>query len=115
MAVRNPYLEYLVEWMAPLGAITARSMMGGHVLYCDGVVFALVASATLYLKVDDGTRASFEAIGAEPFRPFESVTGTMQYYPPPATFFDNADVMLGWGRAAVEVGRRAQAKKKRKR
>jgi TfoX/Sxy family transcriptional regulator of competence genes len=38
----------------------------------------------------------------------------MQYYPPPAEFFEDSDVMTEWGRAAVETGKRAAAKKKTK-
>jgi TfoX/Sxy family transcriptional regulator of competence genes len=38
----------------------------------------------------------------------------MQYYTPPAEFFEDSDVMEEWGQAAVEVGRRAQAKRKPK-
>ena len=109
MGGNNQYLEFLAEWLSPLGAITSRRMFGGHTLYCDGVVFALVAVNTLYLKVDAVTRPGFEAQGLKPFRPFEDRPEVMQYYPPPAEFFEDADVMLAWGRAAVEASRRAQA------
>ena len=112
MAARNRYLEFVIEWLAPLGAITSRSMMGGFVLYCDGAVFALIAANTLYLKVDDLTRPRFEALGLGPFRPFADRPETMQYYPPPAEFFEDPGAMAEWGRDAVEVGRRAQAKRK---
>jgi DNA transformation protein len=78
-------------------------------------VFALVADQTLYLKVDDTTRPQFEALGLKPFRPFEDRPEVMQYYPPPAEFFEDADAMDRWGRAAVEVGRRAKDKKAKKR
>ena len=112
MAARNRYLEFVIEWLAPLGAITSRSMMGGFVLYCDGAVFALIADNTLYLKVDDLTRPRFEALGLAAFRPFDGQTQTMQYYPPPAEFFEDPGAMAEWGRDAGEVGRRAQAKRK---
>jgi DNA transformation protein len=115
MAERNEYLEFVLEWLAPLGAVTSRGMFGGHTLYCDGVVFALLADNTLYLKVDDATRAGFERLGLEPFRPYPDRPEVMQYYPPPAEFFEDAAVMEEWGRAAVETGRRAQAKRKKKR
>jgi DNA transformation protein len=108
------YLDYILDLLAPLGEITSRSMMGGYVLYCDGVVFALLAENTLYLKVGDVTRPRFEALGLRAFQPFPDKPGTMQYYPPPAEFFEDADVMTEWGRAAVEVGRQAAAKKKGK-
>jgi DNA transformation protein len=112
MRNRTEYLEFLSEWLTPLGEITMRAMMGGHVLYCDGIVFALVADNTLHLKVDDQTRPRFEALRLEPFRPFPDRPEVMQYYPPPADFFEDADAMKDWGRAAIETGRRAQAKKK---
>ena len=108
------YVDFVLEWLAPLGEIMARSMMGGHVLYCGGTVFALMDNNTLYLKVDDATRPRFEALGLKPFQPFPDKPETMQYYPPPAEFFEDADMRREWGTAAVEVGRRAQAKRKSK-
>lgn len=60
----NPaYLEFVTGLLSPLGSITARSMMGGHVLYCDAIVFALIANNTLYLKADAETRPRFEELG----------------------------------------------------
>ena len=108
---KNAYLDFVLEWLAPLGEITSRSMMGGYVLYCNGVVFALIANNTLHLKVGDSTRPRFAALGLKPFQPFPDNPGTMQYYPPPPEFFEDADVMLEWGKAAVEVGKLAAAKK----
>ncbi len=123
MPNKTEYLEFLLDWLSPLGAITSRSMFGGHCLYCDGVVFALVANNTLYLKVDNQTRPRFERLGLQPFRPFEDrikaagrkYPEVMQYYPPPAEFFEDPDAMKDWGSPALEVGRRAAAKKKRAR
>jgi DNA transformation protein len=42
-------------------------MFSGAGLYADGVMFALIARETLYLKVDSETRPDFEADGMEPF------------------------------------------------
>jgi DNA transformation protein len=114
MPSKKEYLDFVVEWLTPLGEITSRSMMGGYVLYCGGVVFALLADNTLYLKADDATRPRFVALGLKPFQPFADQPGTMGYYPPPAEFFEDPDAMADWGRAAVETGRRAQAKRKPK-
>src|SRR5690349_8585260 len=93
MATKNAYLDFLAEWLAPLGEIVARSMMGGHILYCDCIVFALVAKNTLYLKADEQTRGRFEALGLKPFYPFEG-KASMSYYQPPPEFFEDADAML---------------------
>jgi DNA transformation protein and related proteins len=110
----NRYLDFVVEWLSPLGEITARGMFGGYCLYCDGVVFALVAEDTLYLKVDDATRPRFESLGLKPFRPFEDRPQVMQYYSPPPEFFEDPGMVADWGRAALEAGLRARAKKGRR-
>ena len=112
--LNQSYLDFILDWLSPLGQITYKKMMGGAVLYCDAMVFALVSgsASTFYLKVDDETRPRFEALGLRPFQPFPDNPGTMQYYPPPAEFFEDADAMIEWGRAAVAVGQRAAAKKK---
>ena len=115
MPGKKEYLDFVLEWLAPLGAVTARSMMGGYVLYCRGTVFALLAENTLYLKADDSTRPRFAALHLEPFRPFPDKPEVMQYYPPPAEFFEDPAVMMEWAGAAVEVGRRAQAKRESRR
>ena len=114
MAASSEYLDFLAEQLAPLGSLTSRAMMGGHCLYLNGVVFALVAANTLYLKADAETRPRFEARGLEPFRPFPDKASAMSYFLAPPEFFDNQDVALEWGRLAVEAGQRAQAKRKPK-
>ncbi len=113
MAKPNPYLDFLVEQLAPLGQIHTRAMFGGHCLYCDGFVFALLAHQTLYLKVDDVNRPAFAARGLEPFRPFEDQNMTMSYYAAPADTFESEDGLREWAGGAVAASRRAkQAKPK---
>jgi DNA transformation protein and related proteins len=111
MANRATYIEFLIEQLSPLGEITTRSMFGGHVLYCDGTVFALVASDTLYLKVDQHNQAAFEASGLEAFHPFGDESMVMQYYQAPPEIFEDVDALRRWGAGAVAAGRRGQAKK----
>jgi DNA transformation protein and related proteins len=111
MPNKREYLDFVIEWLSPLGTITARSMFGGHSLYCHDLVFALVADNVLHLKVDDATRPRFETLGLKPFQPFPDNPGTMQYYPPPPEFFEDSEAMKDWGRAAIEAAHRARAKK----
>lgn len=113
MGTRSTYLEFVTEQLSPLGRITSRAMFGGHCLYCDGIVFALIANDTLYLKVDDTNRPDFERMGLEPFRPFEDQPLVMKYYAAPADLFESVDGLERWGRGAVEAGRRAQSKPRR--
>lgn len=104
-----------MEQLAPLGEISSRSMFGGYCLYCDGIVFALVANNALFLKTDDANRTAFENRGLKPFRPFENQDAVMSYYEAPPEIFEDPDAMKQWCGGSVEAGRRAQLKKKPRR
>ena len=110
----DSYAEFVLEQLAPLGTITARGMMGGKTLYCDGTVFALIARGAVYLKADDGNRPAFEARGWPAFRPDENAPGTMSYYLVPADVLENRDELARWAAEAVAAGRRSVPSKKRK-
>lgn len=61
MASKQGTVDYLVDQMAPAGAIAAKRMFGEYGLYCDGRFFAVVCDDQLYLKP---TAAGREWIGA---------------------------------------------------
>src|SRR5262245_43534274 len=71
---------FVVDQLTELGEVLPRKMFGGVGLYCDGILFGLIARNELYLKVDDETRGLFEAAGSTPFRPYDDRPVTMQYY-----------------------------------
>ncbi len=110
---RDSFVEFVTEQLAALGTITARPMMGGRTLYCDGAVFALVAAGELYLKADDQNRAVFTDRGWPAFRPDPDKPGTMSYYLVPAEVLENRDELARWAGEALAAGRRAKAKKTR--
>ena len=65
--MRSDLVDHCLELLAPLGAVRARRMFGGHGLYCDDLFFALIASDRLYLKADAQSQPAFEGAGCEPF------------------------------------------------
>ena len=111
---RDTFAEFAAEQLSSLGSITARPMMGGRTLYCDGVVFALVAAGELYLKADDANRAAFADRGWPAFRPDPDKPGTMSYYLVPAGVLEDRHELTRWAAGAVAAGRRAREKKGRK-
>jgi DNA transformation protein len=115
MANKREYLDFVLDWLAPLGGITSRAMFGGLAVYSEGLLFALVDDNVLYLKVDDETRPRFEALGLKAFQPNPNNPATMPYHPPPPEFFEDRDAMRDWGRAAIDAARRARSKKAPKR
>ena len=112
VATRKQYLEFLTEQFAALGEIASRPMFGGHMLYCGGVPFAIVARGTVFVKTDEQSRGEFEARGLRPFQPFPEKTGVMSYYEPPPEVFEDADALKHWVGGAIAAGKRAQVKKK---
>ena len=105
------YVDFLAEQFTPLGEITDRFMMGGWCLYCDGVIFGLVADGALFLKGDDVNIPLFTARGLKPFQPFADQPMTMKYFQTPPEVFEDPAAMRQWVGGAVEAGRRAGRKK----
>jgi TfoX/Sxy family transcriptional regulator of competence genes len=44
------FVEFVVDQMENAGAITCRQMFGGHTLYCEGKVVALICENQLFVK-----------------------------------------------------------------
>ncbi len=104
----SQYVEHVLEVLAPLGEVRARAMFGGWGVYCDGLMFALIADDTLHLKADDRSRGRFEDRGIGRFKPYADRPATMSYYEVPAELFDDRDALLSWAREACAVALRAR-------
>lgn len=106
MSVSAEFIEFLLEVLAPLGGVRARRMFGGAGLFCDGVMFALVADEVVYLKADDDTSKAYAAEGLEPF----TYTGkknpvSMSYWQVPDRLFEDPAEFVAWARVALGVAR----------
>lgn len=112
MAVSPSFLEHGRELFAPFGDIVVKRMFGGAGVYCDGLFFAVLDDGVVYLKVDDVTRAAFEAAGLAPFT-FEAKDGstaTMSYYAVPDEFYEDDEARARWVGLALDAARRAKNK-----
>ena len=67
-AKEKEFVSYVVELMQPVGMVSAKRMFGGYSIFLDGMMFALVADSTLYLKADAETENVFEENGLERFK-----------------------------------------------
>ena len=114
MAGSSPLVEYLVDELAPLGHAQGRRMFSGHGLYVDGLIVGLVIDETLYLKVDGGNRATFEAVGMEPFTYLNRGRRVaLPYWEAPAAVIEEPDQLREWAAASLAVARRAAMAKPR--
>jgi len=91
-------------------------MFGGAGAYCDGAIFAITGDESLWLKVDDVTRAEFEAAGLAAFTyEFDNgKTGTMSYYNAPDEIYDDNDALAHWTALALGAAQRAKKPARKK-
>jgi DNA transformation protein and related proteins len=112
MAVRNDYLQYVLEQLSGLGRVTSRRMFGAAGLYCDGHFFGLISDDTLYFKVDDSNRADYEMRGMGRFRPYPDKPHlSMTYYEVPADALEDGEELVTWARRSVAAAAAAGAAK----
>ena len=112
----NDDLDYLRELFCAFAPVTFRAMFGGHGVYRDGVILAIVADGAPYLKVDDASRPAFEAAGCAPF--MHEARGRripMSYWSVPAEAMDSPQDFLPWAKRGWEAALRKPKGRPRKR
>jgi DNA transformation protein len=115
----SEFADFCLDLLSGLGGVEARSMFGGHAFFAGPAMLAIgdAGEWKLWLKVDDQTRAAFEAAGGAPFV-YASKGGrrtTMSFVTPPDAAMEDAEAMLPWARLALEAADRAAAKRRPKR
>lgn len=106
LAVTSSFRQFVLDQLADVEGVTARSMFGGVGLYCRGVFFGILAGDVLYLKVDETTRPDYERAGMHAFKPYPHRSGTMQYYAVPLVVLESAGELARWAAKAIAVARR---------
>ncbi|MCI0600801.1 MAG: TfoX/Sxy family protein [Beijerinckiaceae bacterium] len=110
----SEFVEHLHDVFAHFGPVTARRMFGGYGIYHDGLMFALVADETLYLKADAIAASYFEREGLGNFTyATDRKVVKMSYYRAPGRIMDDRDEAAIWGRRSFEAALRAQRPKKK--
>jgi DNA transformation protein len=110
MAVREEFRDFVLDQLRGVPRLRALRMFGGVGLYSGEVFFAILAGDELFLKVDDTTRARYEAVGSQPFRPFADRPMTMAYWRVPLEVLEDGTELVTWAREAVRVAAAAPAK-----
>lgn len=113
MSVSEDYATFVTELFRGLGPVTIKRMFGGAGVYRDGLMFALIAEESLYMRVDGTTRADYEAEGSKPFT-FEMKggrTAQMAYFALPDRLYDEPDEAVRWGARALDAARRHRTTK----
>ncbi|HKC43502.1 MAG TPA: TfoX/Sxy family protein [Burkholderiales bacterium] len=109
----SEFADYAVELLGGAGRVVARRMFGGYGLYCDGVMFALIADDVLYLKADEASRPDFERAHSVPF--VYDAGGrriTMAYWRAPDEAMESRELATPWARRAYAAALRARSGKR---
>jgi len=114
MVASAGFAEFLREQLAPLGRLTMRRMFGKTGVFCDGVMFGMVADDTLYFRVDDGNRATFAEAASTPPLNYEKGGATIDlaFWRAPDRLLDEPDELIAWARAALAAAHRVAAKRR---
>lgn len=104
MAVSPEYKAHVADLLerALARPVAIRAMFGGAGIYADGVMFALIAHETLYLKVGPGNAARVEAAGLPRFTyDGKGKPIVMSYAQPPEEALEDAEIMADWAESAL--------------
>jgi DNA transformation protein len=116
----SEFIGFLQELLEKWGEVTARRMFGGHGLYHEGLMFAIVMNQHLYLKADAQNRPEFEALGLTPFTfAMKGRPVALSYWSAPDAIFDEPAEAVRWAQSAWDAALRghvakAQAREKAK-
>lgn len=104
-----PFVQELLEAWAP---VSARRMFGGHGLYHEGLMFAIVMEQRLYLKADAVNRSEFEALGLTPFTfPMKGKEVALSYWAAPDAIFDAPEEAVLWAKSSWDAALRGHLAK----
>lgn len=109
----SDFLDALHDVFRGLGRVEIRPMFGGHGVFHDGVMFALVADDEVYLKSNAETARRHEAAGLQPFRYAKGIKlVTMSYHRAPESIFDDPEEALVRAQEALAIAWRARRQKR---
>jgi len=116
MAPSDGFKAFIQDQLAGFGPVSIRNMFGGAGVYADGVMFALLADDTLYLKADAATSRAFADEGMGPFtykaegrKPI-----AMSYWEVPPRLMEDPDELAEWARIAHRVASAAKKPSRKK-
>jgi DNA transformation protein len=99
----DPFVEFILDQLAPLRDVRARRMFGANGLYLGGRFFGIVAQGRLYLRTAPDTRQPYLDAGMGPFEPNPGRV-LKNYFEVPVEVIEDDSELSRWALAAVESG-----------
>lgn len=106
MAQNQEFLEYCCEQLERIAEnISYKSMFGGHGIYCDGQIFALIADSELFFKGHKYINNFYEAKDSSQFTYYKhDKPYAMNYWLVPETVLEDVDELQEWLNIALKAG-----------
>jgi DNA transformation protein and related proteins len=117
MPVSDGFKELVRDLLAEFGPVAIRNMFGGAGVYADGVMFAILANDTFYLKTDETSARAFAGEGMQPFsyRPEGREPIAMSYWEVPPRLLEEPRELVSWARQAHRIACATKRKPPRRR
>jgi DNA transformation protein len=103
------FLEFVLDQLAALRAVTPRRMFGGIGLYREHTFFAIIDDGRLYFVTDEATRVEYLERGMKPFQ-YAPGRFIHTYYEVPIDVLEDDRALCDWASAAVGAQGRRQSK-----
>lgn len=108
MANSEGYVSYILDGLRPLGSVRSKRMFGGHGIFLNNLMFALVIDDQLYIKADSESEGRFKAEELERFSyQKQGKTCYINYYQAPEVCLDDPDELVQWGQLGYRAAVRA--------
>ena len=103
----SEFVDHLTDLFEAFGPVTVRRMFGGHGVFRDGLMFALVVDDALYLKADEQSRTTFESCGLPRFEyARKGKRVSLSYYLAPGDALEDPLTLAEWARPAFDAALR---------
>ncbi len=111
----SDFVEYIHEVFHEFGPVQPRRMFGGYGIFHKGLMFALVADDTLYLKADASIAGYFLDRELEQFTyDKQGKVFKMSYFMAPEDIFDDPEEAKVWADRSYAAAVRSKKPRKKK-
>lgn len=110
----NGFVEYITDLLSSYGDITSRKMFGGYGLYCNKIIFAIIADDELYFKANSELAKEYESAGSLPFTyQKDEKRVALSYWYVPIEIIEEEDSLKSWFSKSFSVAKLTKMNKRR--
>ena len=110
----SQYIEYVLELLEPINAISSGKFFGGQGVSCDSVQFGMIMGNSLFFVVDNSSRDKYIKMGTECFW-YTKKTGKVnvkKYHEVPGELLDDPNKLLDWAEESIKIAKKLNKKRK---